>query len=838
MSLAAVWNQVERLLADGMSIIPIRDKEESVNGKVFKAKTPYSTWAEYQHTIISKELLWHEMEKYNTSAVAIVCGAVSGNLEVIDIDVKYKAGINAILFKDLQDMFPLIYDKLRRHSSPSTGNHILFRVAGMVVPGNKDLAGRNPNKEELSDNPKAQIKWFIQTRGEGGYVLCPPSMGYSQVNDVPIPILTLEERECILNLCRNYNEVVKEPPQIPIFKNGKPDFYYDENPYVNYSNAADPNEILSDMGWTFVSNRGKFIWFTQPGGTKGNVHGSFNTETHIFQSFTPNAGLEERKGYFLATLLIDNKFDKDKKKAYAWLVEHGYGKVNHSVEAKTAKKLAETGSDLPANFSEEARIGYEQFMQYSKEIHPYGIFWEVSENEGISISREKVYAVSTGLGFRLYDGNLYQLDGKLIHSRGDREFYDIVKSYIHVDDVALLEDICNKYESFIEIHGRFTIERLPIIKDEEIIFDRKDVCFKFYKDKYLHITRDKVVELEYDVLDKLVFANKVQDRPYRFGTGGKYIDYLNNAVELGKNRDHVQAVVGYYAHDYNDETMGYMVILIEKCQDPKDGGRSGKNIFCKLLKYTTTVCDKAGSQTKLDQNTFQTWNGERVFSISDLPPNFDLTYFKNISTGGFVLKKLFKDEMNVPISKSPKIIFSTNYSFVCSDGGLASRVIAVEFTDFFKKMGGVDRYYNGTYFPNDWNEDDWAGFDWFVISSVQKWLASGCKMAFHELSETGWMKQFRQTYGDITFGIIMEFWDDWVLMQFVSNEKFKIHAETYYNDNQIGLNYSRPTSNKMNKALADFCKHTNFEFKKDYQHDDGFGNKKGRLFKKIEDAPF
>src|SRR5690554_3571185 len=113
-TLQTIWSQVELMLKDGLSLIPVRDKQEGDR----LPKTPCQrSWTPYQSEIIDKGFLYQEMEKYDTTAVGIVCGPVSGNLEVIDIDSKYKEGISALLFAKIKDILPELYERIRVHKT-------------------------------------------------------------------------------------------------------------------------------------------------------------------------------------------------------------------------------------------------------------------------------------------------------------------------------------------------------------------------------------------------------------------------------------------------------------------------------------------------------------------------------------------------------------------------------------------------------------------------------------------------------------------------------------------------------------------------------------------------
>jgi hypothetical protein len=295
-------------------------------------------------------------------------------------------------------------------------------------------------------------------------------------------------------------------------------------------------------------------------------------------------------------------------------------------------------------------------------------------------------------------------------------------------------------------------------------------------------------------------------------------------------------VLGWLSHNYKDETTGYIIALTEACPDPKQGGGSGKNLFCNLLKKTTTYTSINGAQVKkYDEAFLQSWNGERLFCISDPKKDFDWAFLKEFATGVGVIKKLWKDHKSLDVSELPKMLVATNFSYEITDGGLKRRIIGLEFTDFFTKSGGVDRFY-GKMFPNDWTTDDWAGYDTLIAESVTLWLASSLKLTQVELTEGGWIKQYDQSFGLLTREFIQENWAWWTREGFISNEKFKEAYEQFCNANNVHHNF-RLSSIKMNLALQAWCDHKKVLYTKDASKKNEINiTIKGKLFE--SEAPF
>lgn len=806
-TLSQIWGQIELYLADGLSVIPVRDKQEGDRAP----KTPYYKWKEYQTKIVSKDALWHDMEQKNTCAVSIICGAISGNLEVIDVDTKFKSDAGIILFASIKEFDPSLYERLRIHRTPSGGYHIMYRISNPPeeLPGNFKLAGRKATEEELSVKPKNKIYNFLETRGEGGYIVAPPSLNYSVHKDVPIPVITWQERNDIIALAKVMDEEVKYAPQYKSTE--KTNNFYDECPWDDYNNRADPMDIMLRNGWLTEGTRNaKNIYFTRPGKTTG-ISMSFREDIRKFYCFTSSTEFDLNTAYSPVDVVLALEYGGDKKGLYAYLVNNGYGKVKPRVEQGLAISLARKGKPVPANFSPAAVELNQATIIQLKEDHPYGVFLKYDEDEEkLQVSREALTYVANNLGFRYHDGECVRIVDNFIFDVTVRQFQDVIKAYIHEEDPDEYEKMCNIFEAFIQKHGTFTMTRLEILDTSLILKDNRETCYKYFKNGFLTITSEEITFDEYTDFDMLIWAKSIQQRDYLKGEGGLYVDYIKKAV---LDEQQAKRVIGYLAHEYKDETTGFIIVLTEACIDPKLGGGSGKNVFCNLLKLTTSYTSKPGAQAKFDEKFFQSWNRQRIFGISDVDKNFDFLFLKEPATGSFIWKKLFKDEVEVPVEDAPKFVVQTNYSYEITDGGLKRRIIPIEFSDYFTKSGGLDVHYQ-KHFPNDWSNQDYAGFDNYIAECVQLWLATGRKLTATELTDDGWHKQWEQTYGPITGGFILANIDNWLHAGEITNDAFKTLFDAYLFDNNISKNYS-PKMDKVNSGIVEYAKKHGIIFEKD-----------------------
>jgi hypothetical protein len=283
----------------GLSVIP-------TNGD----KIPTITWSGYQNKIMGKD----EVIKYfsNAHSVAIICGKISGNLEVIDVDCKYDGTGNLAkdLFELLKDNVPDVFDKLVITQTKNKGWHIYYRCN--QIEGNKKHANNNDNQV------------LIETRGEGGYVIAPPSPGYElkQGSFDSIPSITGEDRDVILNIAKSFDESQKENNY---HINDDDNKIFGLSSFEDFNKRGDILRLLEKHGWTIVKQSGERIHFKRPGKTDSKVSGNWHTTKKIFYPFTSSTQFEGGKGYNATGVFTLLECYGDYSEAGRKLSEMGFG---------------------------------------------------------------------------------------------------------------------------------------------------------------------------------------------------------------------------------------------------------------------------------------------------------------------------------------------------------------------------------------------------------------------------------------------------------------------------------------------------------------------------------
>jgi hypothetical protein len=294
-------------------------------------------------------------EKHDLSkcvAVGLVCGKLSGNLEVVDIDLKYD--LTGKVYENYKRLIhsvdPTLLDKIVVQKTKSGGYHFIYRCS--EISGNLKLANRRTTEEErqktYQDTYKAElskstedskakqiaqkasesdkVRVLFETRGEGGQIVCFPTKGYEIVHGdyYSISEITPEQREILHGIARQFNEVIEEQ-KIDLKKN-----VYDKkngglSVFDDYNQRGDVCGLLQQHGWKVVTQKGQKTLFLRPGQTTSQTSGNFDHEKNWFSVFTTSTEFEPQKAYLPYAVFAVLECNKDFSLAHKKLLELGYG---------------------------------------------------------------------------------------------------------------------------------------------------------------------------------------------------------------------------------------------------------------------------------------------------------------------------------------------------------------------------------------------------------------------------------------------------------------------------------------------------------------------------------
>ncbi len=333
-----VIDQALALSAAGISSVPV-----ALDG----TKRPLVSWTAYQTHIPAPEDITRLYR--GRCGLAVVGGAVSGNLEILDFDEPalirpWRAAVDAAA--------PGLVDRLVVVVTPSGGAHYYYRHDD-APEGNQRLALELRPDAAGRDRPHT----LIETRGEGGCAISPPSPPAVHPNGRPYTLLRgllerparidVAERTILLDAARALTRYTPPTPTPSIPPNG--DAASAEaggRPGDAFNARADWAAILEPHGWTLTHIAGEEVYWRRPGKRHDGHAGGHSATTGydgrgLLIVFSSNAWpFEPGRGYtpFTAYALLEH--NGDFHAAAQALAAQGYGDSPRGDDR--------LGGDLPA----------------------------------------------------------------------------------------------------------------------------------------------------------------------------------------------------------------------------------------------------------------------------------------------------------------------------------------------------------------------------------------------------------------------------------------------------------------------------------------------------------
>lgn len=267
---ARIWQQA------GVSVIPIQANP---------TKRPAVSWSPYMERIANEDDAHYWWDSDPGYGLALICGAVSGGLEMCEIEGRALGEKQANLLDIVMELdrggAGPIWDLLTgpdgyAEDSPSGGMHLLYRISDHEVPGNEKIARA---AAENVDGHRV-IPVLAETRGEGGYVIVAPTGGHCHPSGQPwilvngqygnLPSITWEERNTLHACLKAALDRTPEPLPVVSRALAFPDHYEHLagklTPGDAFEAATDWSEILEPHGWrlTMSTTDGERHW-VRPG---------------------------------------------------------------------------------------------------------------------------------------------------------------------------------------------------------------------------------------------------------------------------------------------------------------------------------------------------------------------------------------------------------------------------------------------------------------------------------------------------------------------------------------------------------------------------------------------
>jgi hypothetical protein len=302
-------------------------------------KRPMGRWKDYTVT----RPTWQEIEGWLStgrySGIGVICGAVSGNAELIEIEGPSGKAIERLgrvmARAGEAGMGDLLSRVARGCSEESAGGglHLFIRVSDGPALGNRKLAFEGQAQDR---------KVVAETRGEGGFVIVAPTPGrngHAQgthyiflqgSSPAGVPTLTSKERDEIHHLLTWALDEPDTASRITSTSTGANST--EPGAFDEYRQRTTWRDILAPAGWRegFTDADGRTHW-TRPGGQSFEGTSATTLEDGPLYVFSTNAGLPTEQGLSKATVYALLHHDGDLSAAGKALTAEGFGQASTSL---------------------------------------------------------------------------------------------------------------------------------------------------------------------------------------------------------------------------------------------------------------------------------------------------------------------------------------------------------------------------------------------------------------------------------------------------------------------------------------------------------------------------
>lgn len=760
--------KIKSLIEKGLSIIPLNpDKSPAQRSWLNSQKTPIT-----------------DITIFKDNNIGLVCGEVSGNILVIDVDCKYD--LTGKLYNELKDLIENakegLFNKFQVNTTLKGGFHLIFRTESKPM-GNKKLASRHANEDEKDKGDK--VKVLIETRGEGGYICYPPMDGYSIMKE-GFETLTDDELDIVLSCCRSFNQIEeKEIEYTRKIDNSN----YVNSPFDDYNNRGDCVQELINNGWKVVFEKGDNIHLKRPGMTDSRVSGNFSKKHNKFYVFSTSTEFKENTAYSPVGVYCKLYHNDNFSDCAKDLISKGYGRKREIIGRKYANAIQKLKKDdaskddiivelrkIEGKSLDDLNVIYQNYeTNLGKKI---STFWKVEINskgdpkitisyydfcrfinDSLNIYRYKIQEDDAGFRYvKLKDGKIQSVSMSQIKD-STKDYVESLEPYfdgIYKDQ--LMEVLCRSSKA---IFSDNMLEFLDYTDVEILRASENDAYFPFLNCIVKVSKYNKIEVLSYeDIEDKYVWESSIikhnlnLDFNYSDFSFNKFINKINN--DDVSRIDFCCKIIGYLLHEYRDPLNPVTVVFGEETSDVNLGGGAGKGILVSALSRLTNLVSIDGKSFNPDKDfAFQRVNVDsRLVVLQDTTDKFDFEALFSKTTDGFTVRKMFTPEIFVPFDLSPKFIITTNYTIDNEKGASERRLKLLEFSSFFNsKNKPID--YLGEVLFNSWDNSKWDKFYTMMFDCLLVYLENGIT----EIKETqnSKIKRIATKYGDDFLGWFQDY---------------------------------------------------------------------------------
>ena len=574
--------------------------------------------------------------------------------------------------------------------------------------------------------------------------------------------------------------------------------YRDKAPIIKLDNE---NEIIKRL----------FVWFNK---NHSMNKGSRNHNLFILVSAFSDYGVSELEtnrfcNQFIQSDFTQNEIEKVVNSAYSKCRPNFGMKYFEDTEAlKLVSKQIKSGTSIKEIKDKLPNID-DRVLNEIKENVTQNDFWSFNK-KGVLIDNYnyKLWLESNGF-YKFYpDGSDNFIFVKVTNNLIDNTSEVKIKDFVLSELLKLNEH--KVYEYMAGNPKYFKDDYLNILDSTNIELreDTIDTAYIYFKNCAICVSKNDIKQIDYLDLNGFVWKKHIIDFEFKHTKNidcdfSKFIELISN-----KNEDKINSLtstLGYLMHSFKTSANNKAVILNDETISENPNGGSGKGIFWNALSKVKRVADINGKSFSFEKSfPYQTVSADtQILVFDDVQKNFKFENLFSVITEGITLEKKNKDAIKIPVSKSPKIIITTNYTVGGVGGSFERRKWEVEFSSHFShKHTPLNEF--GRMFFDEWDYNEWLKFYNYMITCIQMYLVNGLityeyvnleirkyiketSFEFYEWANKETLKENERLNKNMVFNLFIEEYPDFKKYN-LSTKRFWSWVEKYAEFNNIDIN--------------------------------------------------
>lgn len=496
-------------------------------------------------------------------------------------------------------------------------------------------------------------------------------------------------------------------------------------------------------------------WESKYGATKGSRNSNVFKLAAAFNDF----GINKNEATNILSNYKSDGFNEKEiqtiiKSAYRNTAQFGTKFFEDTQSKEQIEKLIRAGKqqkDIIKDFPDIPHDSIETYVSNVKDNLDLEEFWYYDDKNKIKLSIHKYkFWLEQNNFFKYYpmeSSNTFTFIKKeqnLLEETSEKRIKDFVLNYIlNKPNIGY-----GPYDFMAGNGGYFRYDFLSLLDttNVELKEDTKDLCYLYYKNCVLEVSKDSVKEIDYIDINGYVWKRQIIDREFKKfdhhdSVYRKFIWLISGKSVPRYNS--LKSVIGYLLHSFKTSANNKAIIFNDETISENPNGGSGKGLFWNALKNMKKVSAIDGKTFEFTKSfPYQTVSTDtQILVFDDVKKNFNFESLFSLITEGITLEYKGQDAIQIPVEKSPKILITTNYTLGGIGGSHERRKFEIEMSAYFNnRHTPLDEF--GHMLFADWDEEEWLRFDNYMVNCEQYYLKNGLvSHAFNNLETRKLIKE-------------------------------------------------------------------------------------------------